>query len=118
MKKFLVLYLIPPSMMDEWMKTPPEVRKSEEDKMSREIQAWMSNRSRMFSDPGAGLGKAVRVTQGSTSEARNALVMYAIVQGDSKEAVAKVFLDHPHLRIPESSIEVMELFALPDQAQA
>jgi hypothetical protein len=38
---------------------------------------------------GAGLGKAVRVLQGSTSNARNALVMYAIVQGDSKEAVAK-----------------------------
>jgi len=116
MKKFLVLYLIPPSMMDEWMKTPPEVRKSEEDKMSREIQAWMSNRSRMFSDPGAGLGKAVRVTQGSTSEARNALVMYAIVHGDSREAISKALQDHPHLQIPQSSIEVMELFPLPDRS--
>ena len=118
MKKFLVLYMIPPSVMDEWMTTPPETRKSEEEKMSRDIQKWMSGHSKVFSDPGAGLGKAVRVIQGSTSNARNALVMYAIVQGDSKEAVAKVFQDHPHLQIPESSIEVMELFALPDQAQA
>ena len=118
MKKFLVLYMIPPSVMDEWMKTPAETRKSEEEKLSRDIQTWMSNRSTMFSDPGAGLGKAVRVIQGSTSDARNALVMYAIVQGESKEAVAKGFQDHPHLQIPESSIEVMELFALPDQAQA
>ena len=118
MKKLLVLYLIPPSVMDEWMKTPPEIRRSEEERMSRDIQTWMSRRSRMFSDLGAGLGKAVRVLQGSTSNARNALVMYAIVQGDSKEAVAKVFQDHPHLQIPESSIEVMEMFALPDQAQA
>jgi hypothetical protein len=117
MKEFLVLYLIPPSVMDEWMRTPPETRKSEEERMSRDIQTWMSSRSKMFSDPGAGLGRAVRVIQGSTSEARNALVMYAIVQGASKEAVSKVFQDHPHLRIPESSIEVMELFALPDQAQ-
>lgn len=118
MKKFLVLYLIPPSVMDDWMKTPLEVRKPEEDKMSRDIQAWMSSRSKLFSDPGAGLGKTTRVTQGGTSDARNALVMYAIVQGDSKEAVAKEFQDHPHLQIPESSIEVMELFALPDQAKA
>ena len=72
----------------------------------------------MFSDPGAGLGKTVRVTQGGTSDARNALVMYAIVQGDSKEAVAKSFQDHPHLQIPDSSIEVMELFPLPDQSKA
>ena len=118
MKKFLVLYLIPPSVIDEWMKTPPETRQSEEEKMSRDIQKWVSSRSKMFSDPGAGLGKTVRVTQGSTSDARNALVMYAIVQGDSKEAVAKGFQDHPHLQIPESSIEVMELFPLPDQAKA
>ncbi|WP_280151429.1 hypothetical protein [Piscinibacter sp. XHJ-5] len=118
MKKFLVLYLIPPSVMDEWMKTPPEARKSEEERMSREIQEWMSSRSRMFSDPGAGLGKAVRVIQGSASDARNALVMYAIVQGETKEAVARDFQDHPHLQIPESSIEVMELFPLPAPAKA
>ena len=118
MKKFLVLYLIPPSVMDEWTKKPPEARKSDEDKMSRDIQAWMKSRSKVFSDPGAGLGKAMRVTQGSASEGRNALVMYAIVQGESKEAVAKQFQDHPHLQIPESSIEVMELFALPDQPKA
>ena len=118
MKKFLVLYMIPPSVIDEWMKTPSETRKSEEEKMSRDIQEWLSSRSKMFSDHGAGLGKTLRVTQGRTSDARNALVMYAIAQGDSKEAVAKSFQDHPHLQIPESSIEVMELFALPDQAKA
>ncbi|HEX6708321.1 MAG TPA: hypothetical protein VF169_26540 [Albitalea sp.] len=118
MKKFLVLYLIPPSVMDEWMNKPPEARKSEEDKMSRDIQKWMSSRSKVFSDPGAGLGRTTRVTQGGTSDARNSLVMYAIAQGDSKEAVAKGLQDHPHLQIPESSIEVMELFALPDQAKA
>ena len=118
MKKILVLYLIPPSVMDEWMQTPPETRKSEEDKMSRDIQAWMSSHSKLFSDPGAGLGKAMRVTQGSSSEARNALTMYAIVQGDSKEAVAKGFQDHPFLQITESSIEVMELFPMPDQPKA
>lgn len=118
MKKFLVLYLIPPSVMDEWMKTPPETRNSEEQKMSRDIQEWTSRHSRMFSDPGAGLGKVMHVTQGNTSAARNALVMYAIVQGDTREAVARDFQDHPHLRIPESSIEVMELFPLPEQANA
>ena len=118
MKKLLVLYLIPPSVMDEWMQTPPETRKSEEEKLTRDMQAWTSSRSRIFSDPGAGLGRAMRVTQGSSSESRNALVMYSIVQGESKEAVAKGFQDHPHLQIPESSIEVMELFAMPDQPKA
>ena len=78
--------------------------------VTREMQAWMGSRSAMFSDTGAGLGRAMRVLQGSSAEGRNALVMYSIVQGDSREAVAKAFEDHPHLQIPEASIEVMELF--------
>ena len=116
MKKFLVLSLIPPSVMDEWMQTPPESRKAEEDKMTREMQAWYTRHAGLFSDAGAGLGKARRVTKDSSSDARNALVMYAVAQGESKEAVAKVLQDHPHLQIPQSSMEVMELFPLPGQA--
>jgi hypothetical protein len=114
MKKFLVLYLIPPSVMDEWMKKPAEARKSEEEKVSGDMQKWMVRHSGLFTDRGAGLGKTLRVTQGGTSEARNALVMYAIIHGDSREAVATEFQDHPHLQIPEASIEVMELFAMPN----
>ena len=114
MKKFLVLYMIPPPVMDEWKKTPSEDRKAAEDKMSREMQAWTGGRGKLFTDRGAGLGKAKRVTSGGVSDARNELVMYAIVQGESQDAVAKSFESHPHLQIPQASIEVMELFALPD----
>jgi hypothetical protein len=114
MKKFLVLYLIPPSVMDEWKQKSAQERSDAESKMGRDIQAWNSGRAKLFTDRGAGLGKAKRVTSGGTADARNALVMYAIVQGESQDAVSKSFADHPHLTIPESSIEVMELFALPD----
>ena len=114
MKKFLVLYLIPPSVMDEWKQKSAEERNDAESKMGRDIQAWNGSRGKLFTDRGAGLGKAKRVTSGGAADARNALVMYAIVQGESQDAVAKSFADHPHLMIPDSSIEVMELFALPD----
>ncbi|HEU5294502.1 MAG TPA: hypothetical protein VFU71_06925 [Burkholderiaceae bacterium] len=115
MKKFLVLYQIPTSVMDEWKQTSADERKSAEDKMGREIQAWTGGRGKLFTDRGAGLGKAKRITSSGVSDARNDLVMYAIVQGESQDAVAKSFESHPHLQIPQSSIEVMELFALPDQ---
>ena len=114
MKKFLVLYMIPPSVMDAWNKTPSGDRKAAEDKLSREMQAWTGGRGKLFTDRGAGLGKARRITSSGVSDARNELVMYAIVQGESQDAVAKSFESHPHLQIPQSSIEVMELFALPD----
>lgn len=114
MKKFLVLYMIPPSVMDEWKQTPAEERKAAEDKMGREILEWTGGRGKMFTDRGAGLGKATRITSSGVSDARNELAMYAIVQGESRDAVAQGFASHPHLQIPQSSIEVMELFALPD----
>jgi hypothetical protein len=117
MKKFLALYSIPSSVMDEWKKTPPDTRKAEEDKLGREIQAWMKGRAKTLVDPGAGLGKTTRITSSGIAAGRNDLVMYAIVQGDSQDAVAKALESHPHLQIPQASIDVMELFAMPDQAK-
>ena len=35
--------------------------------------------------------------------------LYAIVNADSLDAAARTFRNHPHLGIPQSSIEVMEL---------
>jgi hypothetical protein len=114
-KKFLVLYMIPPSVMDEWHRKPAEERKAAETKMSGEMQVWVGGRSKLFVDRGAGLGKAKRVASSGVTDARNDLAMYAIVQGDSQDAVAQAYVSHPHLQIPQASIEVMELFPLPDQ---
>ena len=44
-----------------------------------------------------------------TSDARNDIMLYAIVNADSLDAAARTFGNHPHLGIPQSSIEVMEL---------
>ena len=115
MKKFLVLYMIPSSVIEQWKRTSPESKKAAEDKMSHDIQAWTKGRAAIFVDPGAGLGKSRRLTSSGALHARNDLAMYAIVQADSQDTVAKAFESHPHLQIPESSIEVMELLPLPDQ---
>jgi hypothetical protein len=41
MKKFLVTYLAPASVVDEWKKTAPEKRKQDEEKMQGEWKSWM-----------------------------------------------------------------------------
>ena len=45
MKKFLVTYLAPSSVIDEWKKTEPEQRKQSEEKMQGEWKKWMSDHS-------------------------------------------------------------------------
>jgi len=109
MAKFLVLYLAPHAVVDEWMKTPPEKRKAEEEKMMSDWKKWTSEHASMFADPGAGVGRPKRVDANATSDARNDIMLYAIVNADSLDAAARTFRNHPHLTIPQSSIEVMEL---------
>jgi len=113
MKKFLVTYLAPASVIDDWKKTDPATRKEAEEKMQGEWKKWMSDHTRMFVDKGAGVGKTKRVTAQGASDTRNDIMLYAIVEADSHEAAAKTFEGHPHLQIPQSSIEVMEIHALP-----
>ena len=64
-------------------------------------------------DVGAGVGKTKAVTQKGTSDTKNDIMLYSVVQADSHEAAARSFAGHPHLQIPQSSIEVMEIHALP-----
>jgi hypothetical protein len=40
-KKFLVLYLIPASVVEKWSKTDPNERKAAEEKMRGEWDNWM-----------------------------------------------------------------------------
>ncbi|MDQ6916310.1 MAG: hypothetical protein M3023_00635 [Pseudomonadota bacterium] len=113
MKKFLVTYLAPASVIEEWKKTEPEKRKADEQKMQGEWKKWMSDHAKIFADAGAGVGKTKRVTAQGASDAKNDIMLYAIVEADSHEAAAKTFEGHPHLQIPQSSIEVMEIHSLP-----
>ena len=91
MKKFLVLFLLPPSVMDEWMKTPPEKRKAEEDKMMADWKKWTSEHTSLFADAGAGVGRPKRIDANGIKDARNDIMLYAIVNADSHDAAAKTF---------------------------
>lgn len=109
MKKFLVLYLAPASVIDDWKKTDPQQRKAAEEKMQREWKEWMGSHASMLADAGAGVGKTKRVTAQGSSDSRNEVMLYAMVNAESHGAAAAAFEKHPHLQIPQASIEIMEL---------
>jgi hypothetical protein len=113
MKKFLVTYLAPASVIAEWKKTDPDTRKAAEEKMRAEWKNWMNDHANIFADIGAGVGKTKVVTAQGISDSKNDIMLYSLVEAESHEAAAKSFEGHPHLQIPQSSIEVMEVHALP-----
>ena len=112
MKKFLVTYLAPASVIEEWKKTDPETRKMAEQKMQDEWKKWMSDHARMFADKEAGVGKTKSVTAHGIEDTKNDIMLYAIVEAESQDAAARTFEGHPHLQIPQAAIEVMEIQSL------
>jgi len=112
MDKFLVLYRAPISVVDEWMKKPEQERKPEETKMMDGWKKWMSVNANKITDKGAGAGKPKVVSSSGVKDARNDIMMYQIVQANSADEAAKMFDGHPHLSIPQGTIEVMPLKAM------
>ena len=108
MKKFVALYLVPASVMADWAKTDPETRKTAEQKMQAEWGKWMADNAKMILNTEAG-GKTKRVTASGVSDTKNDIILYSFVEAESHEAAAKAFENHPHLQIPQSSIEVMDV---------
>jgi len=107
-KKFLVLYLVPVSVMEAWATTDPNERQAAEEKLRGEWGKWMGAHAKMIISTDAG-GKTKRVTSGGVADIKNEIILYSVVEATSHEAAAQSFEKHPHLQIPQSSIEIMEI---------
>ena len=105
-QKFLVLYLIPASVMADWAKTDPTTRQAEEQKMQDACGKWMGEHGKIIITTEAG-GKTKRVTASGVSDTKNDIMLCSFVEAESHDAAAKAFENHPHLQIPQSSIEIM-----------
>lgn len=108
LKKFLVLYLVPGEVMADWAETDPAIRKPAEEKMQADWGRWMGEHARMIALTEAA-GKTKAVAAGGITDVRNDIMLYSIVEADSLDAAAKAFAQHPHLTIPQSTIQVMEV---------
>ena len=104
--KFLVLFLAPAAVIEDWGKTDPAIRQPAEQKMQAAWRQWMSEHAAMVISTEAG-GKTKRVTGDGVADAKNDIMLISFVEAPSHEAAAKAFENHPHLQIPQASIEVM-----------
>ncbi len=94
--------------IEEWMKKPEEARKDAESKMKADWDAWTSAHKDTLLNTIA-LGKTKRVSISGVEDIKNDMMMSSYAQGESAEAVAEIFKDHPHFTIPGATIEIMEV---------
>lgn len=110
MKKFFVLYRIPVATMEEWRKTTShEEMKRQGEGLGTSMITWAKKNERALVDRGQPLGKTKTVTKDGIKDSKNDLNYYCVVEAESHDAAAKIFVDNPHLQIPTSFIDVMEI---------
>ena len=110
MKKFLVLYKASQSGFEQMMKSTPAQQKAGMDAW----MAWSQRAKSALLDMGGPLGKTTLVKKdGSASPSRNDLGGFSIMQAESAEALAAQMREHPHFMMPDSTIEIVELMAIP-----
>lgn len=114
MKKFLAIYLGTPAAMESFRNLPETERKAREAQGIAAWHAWAERHKAAIVELGSPLGRTKRIGKDGITDVRNAMGAWTVVQADSQEAAAKLFLDHPHFAIfPGDSVEVMECLQIP-----
>jgi hypothetical protein len=110
-KKFMVLYMASQAEFEKMMKTstPEQQKKGVEAWMK-----WMNEHKASLVDGGAPLGKTKRVDANGTSNTKNQIGGYSVVQAETHDAGTKMFgKEHPHLQVPGAWIEIVEIMPVP-----
>ncbi|MBI2409699.1 hypothetical protein HYV30_01505 [Candidatus Kaiserbacteria bacterium] len=112
MEKFLVLYKARAAEMEKMMRdTTPEER----EKGMGEWNTWFETHKKEVAEMGAPLGEAKRVDPSGTTDGKNEIGGYSIVQAGSLDAAAKLFSrEHPHFSMPSAWIEVIQIMPTPE----
>jgi hypothetical protein len=116
MKKFMAVFTGSPTSANlaKW-KAMDEGKRKEVEKAG--MQAWLKwgeTHAKSVTEHGGPLGKTTRVSADGIVESSNNLGGFTIVEAESREAAAKLFLNHPHFTIfPGDAVEVMEILPIP-----
>ena len=116
MKKFMAIYTGSPQAIEGYAKRFPneEARKANDKKGMDAWMKWAKEHEGSIADGGTPLGKTKRVTKDGIADVRNNVAAYTIVEAESQEAAARMFLDHPHFTIfPGDGVEIMECLPMP-----
>ena len=114
MKNYLAVFLGKPEAMDKWRAMPEAERKQREQAGIEAWHKWVAEHKDAIVDMGSPLGKSVTVNKaGAATPTTNNLGGYSVLQGESKEALAKSLEGHPHFMMPDGFLEVVEIMPIP-----
>ncbi len=114
MKRFLAVYTGTPAAMSRWEVLTAAERAQKEAAGIAAWHKWVNDNKAAIVEMGAPLSRTKLVASTGISDIRNNLSAFTIVQAESQEAAARLFLNHPHFTIfPGEGVEVMECLPIP-----
>lgn len=120
MKRFMALYTGDWKAVKRHVErfTTEEQREAVRRQGEEALREWVQQHAASIVDMGGPLGTTKRVTKDGIADARNLIVAYVVVQAESQEAAAKMFLGHPHFTIfLGDAVEIMECLPIPERVR-
>ena len=119
MKRFMAVFTGSTNAFENYAKRfmSEDERKANDRKGMEAWKKWVEDHSGSIVEMGAPLGRTKRVTKDGIADVRNNLGAYTVVEAESQEAAAKMFLNHPHFTVfPGDGVEIMECLPIPEMA--
>jgi len=114
MKRYLVVFTGSPEAMATWDKLSESERQQRQSAGITAWKKWAADNSPSILEMGGPLSRTKLVSKAGISDIRNNLAAFTVVQAESQDAAAKLFLNHPHFTIfPGEGVEVMEVLPIP-----
>jgi hypothetical protein len=114
MKRYLCVFTGSLNAMEAWQALPEAERERRHREGFNGWKKWMEDHAGSLAETGGPLSRTKKVGKDGISDIRNNLSAYVVVNAESQEEAARMFLDHPHFTVfPGEGVEVMEVMPIP-----
>lgn len=114
MKKYLAVFTGSAQALSSWETLPEAERQQRQAQGVVAWKSWEEANALSIVEMGGPLSRTKLVSKAGIADIRNSMAAFTIVQADSQDAAASLFVNHPHFTIfPGEGVEVMEILAIP-----
>ena len=114
MSRYLAVFTGSPAAMARWETLSEPERQRRQAEGVTAWKRWAADNAASILEMGGPLSRTKQVSPSGISDIRNNLAAFTVVQAESQEAAARLFLNHPHFTIfPGEGVEVMEVLPIP-----
>jgi hypothetical protein len=114
MKQFLAVFIAHSNKPKKWASLSEKEQKEKTVAGMEAWTNWVKKNEKAIVQMGSPLGKTKQADPNGLSDIKNAMTAYTVVQAESHEKAAQLFLNHPHFMIfPGDSVEIMECLPIP-----